>query len=103
MTHHQTGPTGPGSVLLELGENIGALILDTPPELAGQEIEISSAAGGPRTHSLVRERHTAAGTSHAAVYPNLPAATYTIWHPNGTPAGQVTIKGGQATRHRWPE
>lgn len=102
MTGHQTGPTGPGSVILELGEGTGALILDTPPELAGHEIDISAGAGR-RTHSLVRERHTANGTSYAAVYPALPAADYTVYRPDGTPAGQVTIQGGQATRYRWPE
>jgi hypothetical protein len=96
------GPTGPGAVALELGADIGALILVTPPELAGHEIEISPAAGGPRTHSLVRERSTASGTSFAAVYPALPAADYAIYRPDGTTAGQVSIQGGQATRHHWP-
>lgn len=101
MAHHQTGPTGPGSVILEMGEDIGALIIDTPPELAGQEIDI--AADGHRTHSMVRERHTANGTSYAAVYPALPAADYTIYRPDGPPAGQVTVQGGRAARYRWPE
>jgi len=105
--HHQTGPTGTGSVVLELGENIGALILTTPPDLAGHEIDISpcggeAGAGGPRTHSLVRERRTASGTSYAAVYPVLTAGQYTVWRADGTPAGQVTIRGGQASHFRWP-
>ena len=60
-------------------------------------------AGGPRTHSLVRERRTAAGRSYAAVYPVLPAGEYTVWREDGVPAGQVTIHGGQASRFRWPE
>jgi hypothetical protein len=97
------GPTGPGAVALELGAGIGALILVTPPELAGHEIEISPVTGGHRTHSLVRERRTASGTSHAAVYPALPAADYTIYRPDGTTIGRVTIPGGQATRYRWPD
>ena len=100
---HLTGPTGPGSVVLELGENIGALILATPPDLAGHEIDISPHAGGPRTHSLVRERHTASRTSYAAVYPVLTAGEYTVWREDGTPAGQVTIRGGQASHFRWPQ
>jgi hypothetical protein len=103
MGGHQTGPTGPGSVVLELGENIGALILATPPDLSGREIEISPCGGGPRTHSLVRERYTASRTSYAAVYPVLSAGEYTVWREDGTPAGRVTIRGGQATHFRWPE
>jgi len=101
--HHLAGPTGPGSVVLELGENIGALILATPPGLAGHEIEISPCAGGRRTHSLVRERRTPTQTSYAAVYPVLPAGEYTVWREDGTPAGQVTIRGGQASHFRWPQ
>jgi hypothetical protein len=101
-TGHRTGPTGPGSVVLEVGENIGALILATPPDLAGHEIEISPRTGGPRTHSLVRERRTASRISYAAVYPALSAGEYTVWQQDGTPAGQVTIRGGQASHFRWP-
>ena len=103
VAEHVPGPSGPGSVILELGADIGALILETPPELAGREIEIRLADGGPRTHSLVRERRTALGLSYAAVYPVLPAGEYTVWRDDGIPAGQVTIRGGQASRFHWPE
>ena len=108
--HHGTDPSGPsrpGSVVLDLGEGVGALIVDAPPERCGDEIEISASgdfrSGGRRTHSLVRERRTAAGTSYAAVYPGLPAGRYLIWRHTGTPAGEVTIDGGMVTRFRWPD
>jgi hypothetical protein len=100
---HAYGPTGPGSVILELGEHIGALILEVPPGLAGHEIEISPSAGGPRTHSLVRERVTTAGVSYAAVYPAVPACEYTVWREDGVAVGQVAIQGGEVGRFRWPE
>ena len=103
MSEHVHGPSGPGTVVLELGEDIGVLVLDVPPELNGREIEISPSGGGHRTHSLVRERHLATGTAYAAVYPGLAAAAYTVWLDGDTPAGRVTIRGGQATRFRWPE
>jgi hypothetical protein len=99
---HTCGPTGPGSVLLELGEHTGALILEVPPALAGHEIEISPSGGGPRTHSLVRERRTAAGVSYAAVYPNLPAADYVIWRDALTPAATVRVTSARPTTYRWP-
>jgi hypothetical protein len=101
--HHASGPTGAGTVVLELGGDIGVLVLQTPPELHGQEIDITSSTPGfPRTHSLVRERRTVTGVSFAAVYPGLPAGQYTIWRDPGTPAGTVTIEGGQVTRFNWP-
>jgi hypothetical protein len=102
MTEQVLGTSDPGSVILELGEGIGALVLTTPPELDGQEIEISPSAGGVRTHSLVRERHTATRTMHAAVYPVLPEGEYIVWGEDGTPAGQVTIRGGEASKFYWP-
>jgi hypothetical protein len=124
-TGHRTGPTGPGTVVLDLGEDTGALLLEAPPELNGREIEISPSGGampwdaagggasgggapwgraapGRRTHALVRERRTAAGVSYAAVYPGLPAAEYTVWLDEHTPAGAVTVHPGEVARFRWP-
>jgi hypothetical protein len=100
--NHQHGPTGPGSVILELGADIGALVLATPPGLAGHEIEISPVAGGPRTHSQVRERVSPAGVTYAAVYPAVPAGEYTVWREDGIPAGQVAIHGGAVSTFHWP-
>ena len=39
------GPSGPGTVVMELGAGVGALILYTPAGLDGEEIEISRASG----------------------------------------------------------
>ena len=101
MTGHQSGPTGAGSVILDLGGSVGALILATPPELHGQEIEISPADGGAgtrRTHAMVRRRETGAGSSYAAVYPGLAAGAYTVWRTASTPGGTIVVEGGQVTR-----
>ena len=101
---HAAGLTGAGSVVLELGGDTGALVLDAPAALHGHEIEISPVTSAVRrTHSLVRERRTAAGVSYAAVYPQVPAGQYTVWRDAGTPAGTVTVAGGQVARFRWPE
>ena len=48
MTETVPGPSGPGSVVLEIGEGIGALVLDAPAGLIGREIEISPSGGGRR-------------------------------------------------------
>jgi hypothetical protein len=103
--NHSHGPTGPGSVVLDLGDTVGALVLETPATLHGHEIEISpvGGAGGGRTHSMVRERTTPAGTRYAAVYPGLAAGRYLIWRHMSTPIGEVTIDGGMVTRFRWPD
>jgi hypothetical protein len=97
------GPSGSGTVVLELGPGAGALILHTPAELNGAEIDISRTGGrGHRTHSMVRPRHVAGGTQYAAVYPGLAPGTYAIWRADGTPAVTVTVSGGSATAAHWP-
>jgi hypothetical protein len=110
MSESVAGPSGPGTVVLELGPGIGALVLYTPAELDGREIEISLDAvpGAPaapaarRTHSQVRPRHMASATKYAAVYPDLAEGSYTIWADPARPAGRVVIAGGRITNWSWP-
>jgi hypothetical protein len=107
MADQALGPSSAGSVVLELGGAVGVLVIEATAELHGREIEISPVDGTDhhqrRTHSLVRERGTAAGTSYAAVYPGVAAGPYTVWRDPDTPAGTVTIDGGRVTRYRWPD
>lgn len=102
MTESAAGLSGPGTVVMDVGGDIGALILYTPAALDGREIEISrdGPPGARRTHSQVRARHLPAETRYAAVYPGLPAGEYTIWDTQDRPAARVVITGGQvATCH----
>ncbi|HJY97290.1 MAG TPA: hypothetical protein VJ371_20260, partial [Streptosporangiaceae bacterium] len=80
------------------------LILYTPADLNGREIEISRDGdpGARRTHSQVRPRHTSTVTRYAAVYPDLAAGPYTIWADEQRPAGRVVITGGGITNWSWP-
>jgi hypothetical protein len=105
MTESLAGPSGPGTVVMELGADIGALILFTPADMDGTEIEISrdDDPGTGRTHSQVRRRHLATVTRYAAVYPGLRAGQYTIWRDERRPAATTAITGGQITSCRWPE
>ena len=103
MTESAAGPSGPGTVVLELGADVGALVLFTPAGLDGREIEISRGdRAGRRTHSRVRPRHMATGTRYAAVYPDLAAGAYTIWADSSRAAGRVIITGGRVTNWSWP-
>ena len=104
MTEIIPAPSGTGTVLLDIGADTGALILHALAELNGVEIEISpnGAVAGPRTHSRVRERRVGATVRYAAVYPAVPAGTYTVWLDAVTPAATVTITGGSITGCHWP-
>jgi hypothetical protein len=98
------GPSGSGSVVLEVGPGVGALVLHTPRELDGREIEISPLGGTAvhRTHALVRPRTTDTGTHSAAVYPQLTAGSYAVWEDAVTRVATVTVYGGRVTEAWWP-
>jgi hypothetical protein len=100
------GPSGSGTVVLELGPGAGALVLHAPADMNGTEIQISQPGGagqhGHRTHSMVRPRHVASGTRYAAVYPGLPPGEYTIWAQDGSPAVTATVTAGEVTTADWP-
>jgi hypothetical protein len=104
MSEAAAGPSGPGTVIMELGADIGALILYTPADMDGEEIEISRGdePGSRRTHSQVRARHMPGETRYAAVYPGLTAGRYTVWRDAHRPAAAVTVTGGQVSSCRWP-
>lgn len=98
----QLRPSRDGEVMLDIGGNIGALIITTTPALVGAEIEVSPArTGATRTHVAVRERRGPSGSRYAAIYPTLPAGDYTIWDEHDQPADTVTITGGRVVELDW--
>jgi len=105
MHEQMPGPSGAGSVVLELGPDTGALILYTPRALDGLEIEVSppGLVAGPRTHAQVRQRLLAASMQYAAVYPELSAGEYIVWRDAATPALKVEVAGGRVTTASWPD
>jgi hypothetical protein len=95
------GPSRDGAVVVDIGGDVGALIIDTPAALAGVEIEISPAGSTRRSHVAVRERHGDGQPRHAAVFPALAAGTYTLWEPGGGARGTVEVGGARVTRIAW--
>jgi hypothetical protein len=67
------------SVVLDIGDGIGALVLYTSQALHGQEIEVSPlGSDARRVHSAVLERSINGRTVYAAVYPELAEGDYAI-------------------------
>jgi hypothetical protein len=103
MTEHNYGPSGHGTVVLDLGPGTGALVLHAPRALDGAEIDISpSDRPDLRTHSMVRPRHTGGNTQYAAVYPGLAAGEYTVWHDHARAALTVTVTEATVTTASLP-
>jgi hypothetical protein len=94
------GPTDiPESLVLDIGDDVGALVLYADESCLGQEIDITH-AGVPQshhTHTMVRRRRAVDREFIAGVYPELHAGIYTVWSLDGAPLGDVVIAGGNVT------
>jgi hypothetical protein len=80
------------SVVLDIGGDVGALVLYTPAELHRHEIEVSPLSAAPglkRVHSAVLERGLAGRVFYAATYPELPAGEYEVCYA-GSPRFSIT-------------
>lgn len=81
--------------MLELGEGIGALVVQANPSWLHDEVEISPAGDDTgRSHKDVLERCTNGRSYHVAVFDRLAAGTYTIWHHGVAHARDVHVAGG---------
>ena len=102
--HHNYGPSYEGTVVLDIGADVGALVIFTGAGHLGREIEISPAGStaNTRTHVAVRERHVDQRTLYCAVYPGLTAGLYTVWRDEDTPIASVRITGAEITQFTWP-
>ncbi|MGH3732445.1 MAG: phospholipase [Acidimicrobiales bacterium] len=88
------GPSWNGSVILDIGSDVGALVLHTSSQWLGREIVLQpDDSSRPHTHSAVRERRSPKGSTFAAVYPQLHAGHYAVEGSHQ----RLTITGGRVT------
>jgi hypothetical protein len=102
--HHTLAPSGQGTVVLNIGAGIGALVIHTPGSLHGHEIEVSPVADpGTRTHAAVRARYVRGGVCWSVVIDSLPAGRYVVWRDPVTPQGEIDVAGAAVTEFHWPD
>lgn len=104
ITDHNTGTSEIGSVVLDIGGDLGAAIVHTSAALAGSEIEIRS-TGTPwdGTHVAVRPRHIPNGLLYAAVFPGLKEGTYEVrvrGASEPSPRATLAVEGGHVAETR---
>jgi hypothetical protein len=98
-------PSGPGTVVLDIGGDVGAAAIFVPASLADVEIEIRG-SGEPwqGIHVAVRERVLPDGAVWAALFPALIEGDYEIRVRDGDvagPTGTVAVSGGRVATMRW--
>ena len=92
----------PEPVVLELGGDLGALVVYTDPRLLHTEIEISPADDDTaRSHKDVLERVLPGRSLYAAVFDRVHAGTYTLWHDGFAKRRGVQVHGGHVAELDW--
>jgi hypothetical protein len=82
-------------VVLEIGGELGALIVYTDPDLLHTEVEISPAADDTsRSHKDVLERVVDGRSLYTAVFDRMPGGEYTLWHEGEPLARGVRVPAG---------
>jgi hypothetical protein len=104
--HHENPFAGQGAVLLDIGGDVGALVVTMPRGMVGEEVEVLTGHEGPghhRPHVAVVPRPTADGTVPSLVFPELVEGSYALV-PKGTDDVRlrVHVSGGEVTTATWP-
>jgi hypothetical protein len=108
MSHHALEeatlePSQAGSVLADIGGDVGAAVVYLPAAFAGLEIEIrADGTEWSGTHTGVRERHVGDKVLWAAFFGSLRAGRYEL-RRRGDPSRcvEVEVVGGEVTEARW--
>jgi hypothetical protein len=95
-TVHHTVRGGPP--VLDIGGDIGAMVVLMDPAAAGSELHLRSADESPTfVHTGVWTRPHGTATVTAAVFPELVAGTYWVLDTDGHDVRPVVIGGGELT------
>jgi hypothetical protein len=98
---------GQGSVLLDIGEDVGAVVVAMPPGMEGVEVEIRPdlAASGHvhHPHVAVVNRPVEGGQLPSLVFPEVREGSYGLYLKE-TAVRRLTLSvaGGQVTSAEWP-
>jgi hypothetical protein len=108
---------GQGAVMLDIGGDVGALVVTMPSSMVGAEIEIAPTGEvrhehghghghghGHRPHVAVVDRPVAVGSQPSLVFPELVGGHYELFDKGAHDVLLTAeITGGQVTFLEWPK
>src|SRR6266571_7056982 len=99
MAETYVGRVHTENAVLDIGEDIGALVIYTGQEMLGKEIEVSPKGNdAQKIHTAVLERKVNGRTLFAALFLELPEGDYITLT---TPSSEISIIGGQFAELNW--
>jgi hypothetical protein len=112
---------GQGPVLLDIGDDVGAVVVRMPPDTEGLEVEIRPAGSTARGKAANRDHHhhdhhdhhhphvavvgrlSRGVVAYTLVYPAVRQGDHELVPlPDGAVVLTVSVEGGQVTRAAWP-
>jgi len=100
--HSYAARPHPEFVVLDIGDDIGALIIHTDADMHGVEVEISpSGEDDRRSHKEVLERATNGTPAFTAVFDGVQVGSYTLWVNDRAIERDVRIEGGVIATLDW--
>jgi hypothetical protein len=101
-TENYSARAHPEHVVLDIGGNVGALIIHTHAGMHGVEVEISATGQDDRrTHKDVLEREINGRPAYTAVFDKLHEGTYTLWVDDLARAREVVVTGASVAELDW--
>ena len=92
----------PEPVVLDIGGDLGALIVHADARMVGVEVEISAAGSdGERSHKEVLEREIEGRPAYTAVFDKVRAGSHTLWVHGLARERGVVIVGGSVAELDW--
>jgi hypothetical protein len=105
MHSEDNSHAGQGPVLLDIGGDVGALVVEMPAALVGTEIEIRpiGTSHSHLEHVGVVDRPVNGRANYTAVFGELAQGRYELYQrPNGPVQLRVEINGGTVAQATWP-
>jgi len=104
--HEDNSHAGQGMVVLDIGGDVGALVVSMPESMLGEEIEVVTGLepeGHHRPHVAVVPRPMGEEVVPSLVFPELVEGSYALV-PKGTDDVRlrVEVRGGEVTTAAWP-
>ena len=97
--HRREQPHAPQrAAVLDIGGDVGALLVVVGPALDGAEIELYDEHGTYVMHTEVHGREVLGKHQYAGLFPAVRAGSYLLDTTDGSPRERVVVTGGQVAR-----
>jgi hypothetical protein len=83
--------------VLDIGGDVGAVLVQSVADLDGAEIELYDEAGSYVMHTEVHGRDVFGSRQYAGLFPAVQEGTYLLDLREGSPRRRVVVTGGQVT------